>query len=67
MANIAGWQGGMAMGVNLFHKVWSFIQWLHVSLHVEQVLADIYVGGAIRTAGDNVMPCTTQHTGELKC
>ena len=57
----------MALGVNNICAACAFRQSVHFCLHVQQVLADIYVGGAIRTAGDNVMPCTTQNTGELKC
>ena len=50
------------MGVN----IWTGLQAVHVSLQVEQVLADIYEGGAIRTAGAKVMPFTTPHACELK-
>ena len=53
----------MAMGVNLPNRLHS----VHLSLQVEQVLADIYEGGAIRTAGAKVMPFTTPHACELKC
>ena len=37
------------------------------SWHVEQILAAIHEGGAIRTAGPKVMPFTTQHEGKLIC
>ena len=53
----------MAMGVNLPNRLHS----VHLSLQVEQVLADIYEGGAIRTAGAKVMPFTTPDACELKC
>ena len=51
------------MGVNLEYRLHS----VHLNLQVEQVLADIYKGGAIRTAGAKVMPFTTPDAFELKC
>ena len=64
---IAGWQGGMAMGVNHICAVCIFRHSVHFCLHVQQVLRPIFVDGSIRIAGAKVMPLTTQRACELKC
>ena len=45
----------MAVGVNLEYR----LHCVHLNLQVEQVLAAIYKGGAIRTAAAKVMPFTS--------
>ena len=52
----------MAMGVNLATR----LQSVHVSMQVEQVLADIYEGGVILTTGAKVMPFRTHNACEQK-